>query len=653
MATIRAYGKDCAIVSSKNKDRYYGAGVEYSSGYYQNETLYLLQNFSFPEELSYRELIHAKPYFYCFPDENQTDRFQLYLLTSAFDPKSVTWNTAPDTSSVFEDRTELIRTAQYLPLCTIPFDGASGRLLRDNGVRLYLDYWAAATSKDSLYPPYLEIYCSDDLRGYDVEQTYPIGSATISKSIPTTFSWINTVQNMNTLSAPSITSGYFHWRVAGSASYTSKPVGSSTSITIPANTFSAGEIEWSVEVTASSGKVTTTPWVKVAVTEPTSTAKPVSPKNSVMDGTVPITFSWSHEIANGTKPTGYDLQTSTTGQSWTTLRSEKNTSATSVTVPANTFTSGDLYWRVRTYNLDGQVGSWSNAAHIIVIAAPKAPVVTVDAAEPRFQIRWQQTGQQAYEVMLNGVTIERKYSTASHYQYDGYLEPGTYTIQVRIQNQYSLWSDWGTLILTVTNTEGPAIALTAKGDNDVTLSWTGANGYSKYIVYRNGVKVAETTEKRFVDHFALGKVLYQVRGVYADSGNYTLSNEASRTVSVDTILIAAVDAPEWLRLDKSTATLRASYIQDIRSITYTHYVGSQLPHAEIGEAVSKAYDLDCAWKVEDTEQIQAFEKLIGKVVCIKTHTGRRIVGVLGAASASEDCMVVSYRATITLIDWEG
>ena len=73
---------------------------------------------------------------------------------------------------------------------------------------------------------------------------------------------------------------------------------------------------------------------------------------------------------------------------------------------------------------------------------------------------------------------------------------------------------------------------------------------------------------------------------------------------------------------------------------------------EIGEAVSKSYDLECAFKATDFGSIRQFEALLGKVVCIKTPSQRRIVGVMSQMSGKENRFYVAYSAAITEIRWE-
>lgn len=650
MVTKKVYFDKCAAISYANQDTHYTPADTHSYDLSLNDYL-LVKTTASIADIEFRSIqkflfyLHAS----AWDASGTTCRETMEALKGSFDENTVTFASSPGAS--FELSVNFYKeNVPGYSSASIPLIQSRMRDLLFHGARIVGQYVEVSTP-NSTNKPYVEIECSEENAGVACEQTYPVGAATISRVLPTTFSWKNSVEAYDTITEVALSSTKFRWRYSGNSSYTEYDAGTNTSYTVPENTFSSGTIEWQVETTANSGAVRTTPWTAVSVTEPLSAAAVIAPKNAVVDGTADITFRWEHIISSGTRQTAYDLQTSPDGKSWTTLRTA-STADTFVTIPANTFTAGDLYWRVRTYNLDNTAGEWSETAHFIVIAAPGTPGVTVEAAEPQFRIRWQQQGQQAYEIRLDGQVIARGYGTESNYRYDGYLKPGAYEIEVRIQNQYGLWSDWGVLVLAVENVSGAAIELTATGDNVVQLSWTGQPEYSKYIVYRDGVKLGETTETEATDHFALGAVTYEVRGVYADSGNYTLSNAVDLVIEVPEIMIADTDDPEWLSLAKSTSSLRSTSLSAVHSVSYAHYSGKALPRAEIGEAVDKSYQIDCAWPIEDTESAAAFEALAGKVVCIKTPSLRRIIGVMGSWSATENPFWVSYTAPITLIDWD-
>lgn len=640
-----------AIVSSLEKGTNYPATQTFRNGASSPYDVAVFGFSEYPESIRFCEIANATINVYVLDyidDVFQSRDITFLALASPFNQDTVTFD------SLGEDR--YYAGDVYPRLNPVPgWQNAGVRTatleqLIKNGAVVTSTYATIYTPVSS-YKPYLSITYGSGKVGLDVEQTYPTGEATISKAIATTFTWDASPQSEATLEPVEAASAVLRWRYSGASSYTEVACDKPTQHTIPANTFAEGTIQWQVVVTANSGTVTTSDWVTTEVKEPVSSAVASYPVNSVIDGSMAQTFAWEHIISNGTAQHAFDLQTSPEGSTWTTIRNAV-TDQTSTEFAAGTFTAGDLWWRVRTYNLAGTAGAWSEAVHCIVIAAPAAPSITADDNSPRFVLRWQQSGQQAYELMVDGVVIAKTFSAESIYRHDGYLEPGQHKVQVRIQNRYQMWSEWGFANLQIENVEGAEIQLAATGKNEVALSWNSSGAYDSYIVYRNGAKIAETASTSYTDHFAIGETAYQVRGVYANSGYYTLSNVAAVTVSPETLLIADVSGPVWIKLPLSASSLRSAGLSASQSVTYTHYIGSGLPGAEIGEAVSKSYNLDCAFKATDLESIRQFEALLGKVVCIKTPSQRRIIGVMSQMSARENRFYVAYSVPITEVRWE-
>ena len=656
MATEKIYFDKAAVISNATPSTNIKAGSTFEPRYdvgssYYDLLLVKLGDPSYLDQLKFRPFLGATLYIYAFSGNfiDSEDWLVSYICRSSFDENTVSYLTRPSTGSG-------IRIYYY----SDNFPAYNSRKLDRWDFRDAMQYGAciqalqlSISTPYGSNQPYILLEYGDEDVGVTITPTYPIGAATISRSLDTTFTWDAKPETTNTIGAtPAAETARLRWRYKGASSYTEVACNSATQHTIPAGTFTDGTIEWQAVVTANSGAVTESAWTTTEVKEPVSSASVVSPVSSVLDGTAEQTFVWEHIISNGTAQYAFELQTSPDNAAWTTIRSQL-TDATSTTFAAGTFDAGDLWWRVRTYNLSNIPSEWSEAAHCIVIAAPDTPVITADYASPRFVLRWQQSGQQAYELMIDGEVIAKTHSAESIYRYDGYLEPGTYTVRVRIQNKFQMWSEWGTASLQIKNVEGAAIQLTASGENEVQLSWNTSGAYSGYLVYRNGVKIGETAAASFTDHFAVGEASYQVRGVYRDSGYYTLSNTAAVTIVPKTLMIAAIDNPVWISMPLSASSLRSTGLTASQSVTYTHFIGSGLPDAEIGEAVSKTYSLECAWLATDLTHIGQFEALLGKTVCVKTPSQRRIIGVVSQMSVRENRFYVAYTVPITEVRWEG
>ena len=95
-----------------------------------------------------------------------------------------------------------------------------------------------------------------------------------------------------------------------------------------------------------------------------STATPIAPRSTRLEGSEAINFTWQVSTNWGTQ-TRADLQWSADNAVWTDLATV-NGSATTWTAPALTFPAGTIYWRVRVRNSYGQVGPWSSGASFTV-----------------------------------------------------------------------------------------------------------------------------------------------------------------------------------------------------------------------------------------------------------------------------------------------
>lgn len=446
-------------------------------------------------------------------------------------------------------------------------------------------------------------------------------------------------------------SATFRWRTAAGAAATEIACAETSSVTIPAGTFTTDQIQWQVTATTAEGVSATSDWMTLSTAEPASTAEPVSPKGEVVDNSSSTIFRWAHIITTGTAQTKADLQISADQQTWTALATVTGAEQT-YTAPANTLGSGTKFWRVRTYNTDGVASEWSDAAQFICVGAPDAPAVMVQSQSPRPAISWQAAAQLAYQVEIDGVyTSGTYYGTDKQWTAPLYLADGTYTIRVRVQNEYALWSPWGAAAVQVVNTTGSAIALDVSTDTAARLAWTTTGAYDYYLIYRDGQLVAKTTEASYVDNMAIDTVSYQVRGCFTDSGNYGLSDEVPAVISVDCVTVSDLDTGAVLPLPYSDSAHRATSRQTMRSVQLVQLSGRRYPVAERGEAYSDSIDVACLFY--RSEDCAALEALVGHMVNVKTPEGWMVSGCLsGLSSRADGGFYTVYTFTVTQTDME-
>lgn len=474
---------------------------------------------------------------------------------------------------------------------------------------------------------------------------------TVPKALPATFSW-KLSQKMSEHSTTSDVNlaqktATFRWRTAAGAAATEISCGTASSVTIPAGTFTTNTIQWQVTAATAEGVSATSDWMTISTLEQAGTAETVAPSGIVIDASASNVFKWQHVISTGTAQTKAELQISPDNSTWSALATVTGTSDT-YTVPANTISSGTKYWRVRTYNSDGVASEWSAAAQFVAVGAPDAPVVVIGTTSPRPAISWQVEGQQAYQVEIDGVyTSGTRFGTGKTWTAPFYLEDGSYTVRVRVQNEYGFWSPWGTAALPVTNVPGGAITLTAEGSIEAALSWT-PGSFDYYLVYRDGVAIAKVTEPSYTDAASIGGVRYQVRGCYDNSDNYSLSEAVEVTVSTDKVRLYDMERGEWLHFLYDSSAHRSTGLSLSQDIQYVQLSGHTYPVAERSEFKSRALRITCVC-ADDAER-QSLRALLGHLTCCKTPEGNMTIGYPASITENSDDFFSTYSFTIEQID---
>lgn len=504
--------------------------------------------------------------------------------------------------------------------------------------------------------PFLTCEYSNDNVGIKADNFSPSSGAFVNRFQKNTFTWDaedDTDLTQVCFAEVKQTSAVFEWRVKNaSTSKTISVSGATTACTVPANTFPSGTLEWRVKVTANSGTTTTSAWQEITTTDVTPTAKPVSPSGIVIDATIVNRFSWKHIISTGTPQSKADLQWSADGTTWNTLATVTGENQY-YDVPANKFTSGTKYWRVRTYNTDGTPSEWSDKAEFIAINAPSAPSIVIQSTGPRPRITWQTSEQEAYQLTLSsGYASGTVYGTEKAWRSPVYLADGRYTIRVRVQNKYGMWSEWSAAALPVSHTEGEAITLSVDAAHEAALTWQTAGSYDFYLIERDGVAIGRTVQKQYVDHTSIGSVTYRVRGCYDESDNYGVSNSDTVEVLPETNMICDLETGVWLEMRLSETQLRTNRTSFSAGVSTVHLAGLAYPVAERTEFRDRAMQISCAFTAKNRAAALALEALVGRLVCAKTTQGDMVTGYLTALEKNADAIMSRYSFEIQNIHRE-
>ena len=611
--------------------------------------------------------------FYAQPTEDSGNGYKqiwtyVNALKSQFDTSTITYATRPEVSQTYTGISEHA-DGEWTALNEIVqlnavFDLAQYRSKKEevkegikNGFVVAFRGAVSGTSEAVFYgekstrKPFLTCEYSNDNVGIKADNLSPSAGAFVNRTQKNTFTWDaedDTDPTQVCFAEVKQTSAVFEWRVKNaSASNTISVSGATTACTVPANTFPSGMIEWRVKVTANSGTTTTSAWQEITTTDVTPTAKPVSPSGIVIDATIVNRFSWQHIISTGTPQSKADLQWSADGTTWNTLATVTGENQY-YDVPANKFTSGTKYWRVRTYNTDGTASAWSEKAEFIAINAPSAPSIVIQSTGPRPRITWQTSEQEAYQLTLSsGYASGTVYGTEKAWRSPVYLADGSYTVRVRVQNKYGMWSEWSAAALPISHTEGEAITLTATAGHETALTWQTAGSYDFYLVERDGVAIARTVQKQYIDHTSIGSVTYRVRGCYDESDNYGVSNSDTAEILPETNMICDLETGVWLEMRLSETKLRTNRTSFSAGVSTVHLAGLAYPVEERSEQRDRAMSVACAWPHAQRAAALALEALVGRLVCLKDRYGNMAIGSLPSLESNCDEFMRRYSFTIS------
>lgn len=649
--TQRLYSKAFAFLDYDNQGSNVHTGSQVTLKT-DNDRL-LIQFDSLPDRFKFKRIAAAQLFVYFLATERSYDGYSAHANTKEFDENTVTWGTWNDTDYNRVFRRDGVGSAPVwaeFRSVSILFAAAV-----TYGVRLEADSPSAkpyTVQTSGANRPYILLTIDESATAdtLNISRMSP-NTGAIDKSHDVLFTWATTAPHP---CVPQLVqnSATFQWRTdSGGTIHSNSIPGNTSSFTVPAGTFTGTSIQWRIVVTANSGKTTTSDWVTLSTADAISAASAISPNGEIVDTTAPVTFTWSHIISTGTAQTKAELQLSADKQTWSALATVTGAEPT-YTAPPNTLGSGTKYWRVRTYNTDNAAGAWSEPAEFICVGAPAAPIVSIRAQTPRPVVGWQSAEQLAYQVELAGQPVSSVYyGTEKTWTSPTYLPDGAYTVRVRVQNEYGLWSPWGDAALQVVNVPGAAISLTVEAEDAARLTWQTTGSYDFFLIYRDGRLIGRTTERSFTDAASVGAVRYQVRGCYGSSANYGLSPEVVDTVSVQYIMLSDMDTGTILPLPYSESAHRTTSRTRKQEVQAVQLAGRAYPLIERSEHMAQSISVACAFYTQ--EDCAALEAMLGHLVTVRTPEGRMVTGCLAQLTERTDGGFYSvYTFSVDQADWE-
>ena len=189
----------------------------------------------------------------------------------------------------------------------------------------------------------------------------PVNNVYLDEKVPIQFTWA-----LFNAAGSAATGTELQWRVRGAENWTAlgSVTGTATSYTAAASTFPGDDLEWRARGINQDN--VPSPWSEPArftTADPLSVCTAVSPRNGqFVNEKEPISLTWTaSNPLSGYIPSKSEIQWMAAGDAdWTALATLTN-SERSFTVPANTFPSALITWRVRAYNNDDKPGAWAEA----------------------------------------------------------------------------------------------------------------------------------------------------------------------------------------------------------------------------------------------------------------------------------------------------
>lgn len=457
----------------------------------------------------------------------------------------------------------------------------------------------------------------------------------------------------------SVVDPVFYWRQSGESTWNSltmtrQSVGGvykRAAVTIPANTFPKGTIQWYASAGDGEGNTRTTPNYNLSTVAVPITATPIAPIDTVETANTPTVFTWRDSGIIQIYPVLAELQYSTDNVSWTNMGTVEG-AGTSYTEPAGILPGGKIFWRVRVKNTDDVWGDWSAPVSFENFGVPFVDNVTADSC-PFSTVTWSSSTQAAYKIIVDGRVYGPYWgANVNSFQIPEPLSDGEHTVSVVVQNSYEQWSEPAETGFSVTNVPGEPVTLTGFFDRDAELSWSTNDATSDFLIYRDDVQIGHTSGYSFTDRTVLDfhtwKVINRLPGGY-----YTASNTVSGTLCTEGLALALLAGGPWIDLTLSENPIRTTTAAAGRSVVLRQFAGREWPDAEAAPYKTLQISFDVSFTAEQAAQARAFEALIGEPVIFKEPGEEAFVGVLSAFQRSHSCPARSYTATVQRIHWRG
>ena len=368
-----------------------------------------------------------------------------------------------------------------------------------------------------------------------------------------------------------------------------------------------------------------------------------------MTGTVPTIIALEPDNVNQNADNNITVSWVTTNQQGYTLKLEglsySGTTANSLVIPAKTLKSGTKTMTLTiTYTSSwGDVRTATKTVTFLAYATPNTPqledISIYNSATPTFNwtcvddytsYHFKISNSEGTEVLNTNEVVSSATSYISTY---ALANNSTYTIAVRVKNQFGLWSAWDSKTITTAFVvpNKPVVNIYATNKNSIVINFniTYSDEFEKAEIWRKSprsewIRIAYNLDNNFTyeDEFlGSGTHYYKVRAI-GITGGIIESDVVNAGISISNFNFANCDD-----LTQSIEFVGDPVVkvQEIRQIVTTIYAGCKAPKPEIGEVKYKI--ATCSFTVESSEY-DAFMNIFdnSEVILYRDCRGEKIYG---------------------------
>lgn len=393
-------------------------------------------------------------------------------------------------------------------------------------------------------------------------------------------------------------------------------------------------------------------------TPPQQAPIPIQPVGSYLDSTETILFEW-HFMGGtpGEKQTKFELQYSiNSGSDWETLT--ETTDRKSLELAANTFNlTGNITWRIRTYNNFNEVSPYSDEKTFYVISSPPIPQILNISNNARPIIKWTSQGQHIYEIEIlkDSKVLFSSGSIPSvsdrEYKLEEYLEDGNYTVRLRVTNEYNLYSNYAEKSFNISTVKPPKPIISVY-DGEYTTTIKVSNTSDTNLVYRDNILIGEVIGNKFVDFTGNNNKehKYFIRAVNVEDNFHDSNMKLGKCSFKNNTLATSINPEEFIKLKYGFGSVPGKNSRKSIEASLNYYDGREYPIAEYTNF--KSLDKSLSFFVKSIEEVRSVIDLIEKkkLLIFRDYDGENIKGTV--FNINYDKQLLGYNISFTITKTE-